>query len=69
MKFTLRRHYLNAQGYDGSGCYYGAGAPLYWWASDDKIDGEYRDGYLRARNRADAKAQVRKLYPAAQFYN
>jgi hypothetical protein len=68
LKFTLRRHYLNSQGYDGSGSYYGAGAPLYWYSSECKIEGEYREDMIRARSRDDAKAQVRKLYPSARFY-
>jgi hypothetical protein len=64
-KLTLRRKYLNNGGYDENGTYFGHGAPLYWYASED---GEI-DAVLRASSREDAKEQIRKMYPKARFYN
>ena len=63
-KFTLRRVYLDAGGYDGRGAYWGHGAPLYWYASEcGRVDAT-----LRASSRVAAKAIVRELYPTARFY-
>lgn len=64
-KITLRRVRLDSGGYDSNGTYYGFGEPLYWAADES---GEY-DATFRARTRADAKAIVRKAFPAATFYN
>lgn len=50
-------------GYDEGGAYWGCGAPLYWYVSDDGTI----EGFLRARHRDDAKAKIRKDYPAATF--
>ncbi len=61
-KLALRRSYIDSGGYDRNGTYFGIGAPLYWYASDD---GEI-DGMLRACNRASAREQVLALYPKAK---
>jgi hypothetical protein len=63
-RLTLRRVRLDQGGYDPNGTYFGAGGPLYWYASDD---GEI-DAMLRAHSREGAKAQVLKIYPSAKFY-
>jgi hypothetical protein len=63
-KFSLQRVYLDSGGYDSGGAYWGHGQRLYWYASEDGA----ADGYLRAFDRDDAKAAVRKLYPGARFY-
>lgn len=64
-KLTLKRTYLNSGGYDRNGTYFGIGAPLYWYASEDGSI----DGMLRAQSRATAKSEIRKEYPEARFYN
>ena len=58
-KLSLRKVPLNSGGYDPGGAYWGAGEPL-WYAAD----GEGRFMYLRAPDRAKAKAQ----FPNAKFY-
>ena len=66
MRFTLRRVYLNTGGYTFGrvGRYFGTGAPLYRYASEDGDT----DGYLRAYSRADARAIVADRNPGATFY-
>ena len=65
-KMTLRRSYLDSGGYDKNGTYFGrGGGPLYWYASEDGSI----DGMLRAKDRETAKAEIRKEYPEARFYN
>lgn len=62
-RLCLRRVRMSACGaYDENGTYYGIGAPIYWYASDD---GEI-DGTLRAGSRESARAQVLALYPKAK---
>jgi hypothetical protein len=61
-RIGLRRTYLDNGGYDCNGTYFGHGAPLYWYASDD---GEI-DGMLRASTRASARDQVLAKYPKAK---
>lgn len=63
LRFTLRRVRLNAGGYDRLGTYFGAGEPLYWYASE----GGEVDAMLRADSRVGAKAQIRKRYARATF--
>ena len=65
LKFTLRRERLNSGGYNSFGSYFGTGAPLYWYYSDDAE----HSGYLRASSREQAKEHVRQLHPNATFYN
>ncbi len=64
-RLYVRRVRLDSGGYDPNGTYFGSGPgtlPLYWVASEDcEID-----RMLRARDRAEAVAQVRALYPAAR---
>lgn len=63
-KLTLQRVRLDSGGYDPNGTYFGTGAPLFWYASDD---GEI-DAVLRASDREAAKRKVSALYPKARFY-
>jgi hypothetical protein len=76
IKFTLVRQYINHQGYDAQGCYWGVGLPLYYYGSEGPIPDPYNhgkenyiEGNLRAANREDAKEKVRKLYSGAVFHN
>jgi hypothetical protein len=64
-KWTLRRIYLNTDGYTASGHYYGAGAPLYhaWCAHDGS------DLCFRAKDRNAAKAHVLGVDAGAVFYS
>lgn len=64
-KLTLKRIHLRYGGYDENGTYFGHGAPLYWYASEDGSI----DGMLRAESRVAAKEEIRKEYPEARFYN
>lgn len=66
MRYTLRRVYLNTGGYTFGRFerYFGTGAPLYRYASDDGDT----DGYLRAGSRADARAIVADRHVGATFY-
>ena len=63
-KLTLQRVRLDSGGYDSNGTYFGMGAPLFWYASDD---GEI-DAVLRASDREAAKREIAALYPKARFY-
>lgn len=63
-KFTLQRVRIDSGGYDPGGAYWGIGAPLYWYATDD---GEV-SSYLRASTRTGAKAKIRAMYPDARFW-
>ena len=65
-RFTLRRVRLDSGGYDPGGAYWGHAEPLYWYAADTE-HGQV-DGYVRARTRERAKAEVRECYPDARFY-
>lgn len=76
VKFTLVRQYLNAQGYDRAGCYWGVDQPLYYYGSEEPVPDadnggkeRYIEGNLRARNRAHAKEQVKRIYIGAVFHN
>lgn len=53
IKFYLQHVRLNQGGYDDSGRYFGVGKRLYSYESD-AYDGT--DGWIRANDRADAKA-------------
>jgi hypothetical protein len=74
IRYALSRVYLNSQGYDRDGRYYGAGAPLYWYEAQDVGDDTFPtysrayNGALRALSRAQAKAQIRAIVPNATFY-
>lgn len=60
----LRAVRIDDGGYDPEGTYFGLGEPIYWAATQDGA----LDTTLRAKDREDAKAQVRKLYPLARFF-
>lgn len=62
---NLYRIRINAQGYDSFGQYYGPGLPLYECVGP--LDGEHVQLQFRAKDRSEAKAFVRNLYPFAQF--
>ncbi len=56
----LRKIRLNG-GYDSGGAYWGARLPgesLYWYSTDDSST----EGYLDAKSRDHAKAQLRETY-------
>ncbi len=62
-KVNLQRVHIDRGGYDSGGAYWGLGAPLYWCCNED---GE--EGFIRARDRSDAKRQILALVPDAKFY-
>jgi hypothetical protein len=71
-KVTLQRVRLNSQGYTDRGHYYGTGARLYYYfCEDDPWQLSSSDGYLRAPDRAAAKALIRALplLSECKFYN
>ena len=63
MKFHLYRIYLNQDGYDSDGTYWGSGQPLYHYESKENED------YIRANDRDHAKQIIRAKYPTTEFYN
>ncbi len=63
-RFYLRLVPINSGGYDSGGAYWGIGEPLYW-AECPEIDATQ---YLRAFDRATARAAIRRDYPGACFY-
>lgn len=60
-ELTLKRIMLDSGGYDPNGTYFGAGLPLYWFASE----GGEVDAMLRARDRASVIEAIGKVYPEA----
>jgi hypothetical protein len=62
-KLSVRRVRLSDGGYDKNGTYFGHGQPLYWCANDESTV----DFMVRAADREDAVAQVRKEYPNAKI--
>lgn len=65
--FTLTREHLDSGGYSrNSGQYFGVGAPLYAFENDDYS----KHGHVRAYDRAQAKAKIRKELgmPRARFH-
>lgn len=64
IKFHLQRIKLNSAGYTSGGVYYGAGAPLWYAASED---GKH-ESYVRGVDRESAKAAVRVYFPTARFF-
>lgn len=64
LKFSLRRIPINKGGYDHGGAYWGIGAPLYQYESEDGKT----SAFLRAAHRNAAKAKIRQSYPNARFY-
>lgn len=74
-KFELKRERLNSGGYTSGGSYFGTGQPLYVYVG--RVETTDNHGapdtmqvylHLRAHDREDAKAQIRKRYPKAKFY-
>lgn len=62
-RFTLRKVRLNGD-YDEGGAYWGSNSPgciLYYYEAGNISD------YIRAADRADAKAIVTKAHPGAKF--
>lgn len=64
MRVSLRRIRINRDGYDSGGAYWGLGAPLYCAQDPDGII----DMWFRARDRDDAKRQVKARCPNATFH-
>lgn len=62
-KITLSRVRLDRQGYDSRGSYWGAGAPLFAYESEDYS----AYGHVRAADRAGAKRKLREMYPRAKI--
>lgn len=63
-RFYLQRVRLDSGGYDAGGAYWGIGAPLYWYGSEDGS----ADGFIRGTTRNAAKAAIRETYPGARFF-
>lgn len=56
-KVNLGRVRLDSGGYDPGGAYWGIGAPLYY-----AFDEDGNSQYLRARDRAEAKAKLKDRF-------
>jgi hypothetical protein len=73
-RFTLRRIYIDHQGYDPGGAYWGIGSPLFYWAVTIKVTGEGWEtadefnGFFRALTREKAKQIIRNIHPKARFF-
>ena len=68
-KWYLTRVYLNPQGYDSGGAYWGTGRPLYWALQSNPADGETAEElFFREVNRAAAKEHILKLNPNSKFF-
>jgi hypothetical protein len=63
-KLSIERERLNSGGYTSGGRYFGTGAPLFRVSGEDGSD--YADFYIRAKDRAAAKALVATGYPNAK---
>lgn len=59
----VTREPLNRGGYTKAGRYFGIGAPLWRYATDDAEI----DDHLRAKDKATAKAELGKKYPGAKI--
>ena len=69
-KFRMERVKLDSGGYDNGGAYWGRDLPLYYARADDPSEeDDSTELFLRAFDRADAKAQVVDLYPNARFFS
>lgn len=66
MLFNLYRLYINGQGYDSTGAYWGIGAPLYQYSS---VDNTVELAAIRAPDREAAKVIIRRLHPNARFWD
>ena len=65
-KFRLYREPLDSGGYTRSGQYFGTGAPLFYFYSDE--DGYEMGDYIRAANHKAAKTKILAMFPGARFY-
>ena len=63
IKLHMQRLQLVDGAYDQGGAYWGGGGSPLWCAYGDEAT-----IYVRAINRADAKAKVQTLLPTATFY-
>lgn len=63
----LTRVKLDSQGYDKGGAYWGIGTPLY--LAECLEWQQYAREFIRAKDRDEAKAKIRELYPNARFYD
>lgn len=55
---------IDSGGYDSGGAYWGIGDPVFYFEAHVT---DIR-GYVRARDRTAAKAEVRSIHPAAKFF-
>ncbi len=62
--FHLRRVRLDAGGYDSGGAYWGLGLALYYFQGPVSDI----DGFVRAKSRDEAKAEVRAIHKHARFF-
>lgn len=67
VKFYLNKLRFVDSCYDQGGAYWGMGKPVYW--AYGYIGNDMFEMFVRARNRADAKQQVKSKYPLARFFN
>lgn len=63
-KLYLRHIPLNRGGYDPGGAYWGLGERLYWACNAANTV----EHFFRARDRNDAKRQMRDEYPKVKFF-
>jgi len=66
VKFRMEKLRWTDQCYDQGGAYWGSGDPIFHaWGDADQDEQEI---FIRAKDRDDAKAQVREKFPNARFY-
>jgi len=68
----LRRHYVNRQGYDAGGTYWGVGENLYYIIAEGEVHNEeghfwYHEDFFRAQDRKEAVAIARDLFPVGKI--
>lgn len=63
-KFSLMKVRLDSGGYDVAGRYWGVGAALYFYQSEDYAI----SGHLRAVSRDAARSEVMTRHPGARFF-
>jgi hypothetical protein len=61
MRTYLTKERLNSGGYNARGRYFGLLRGTFLYRYD--FTGDWESGYLRARNRIEAKKQLRERYP------
>ena len=67
-KFSVSKMNLDSGGYDAGGAYWGHPNNLYRAYSSEGNGEEIQESFLRAKNRKEAKEQVREVFPGAKFY-